>query len=251
VLRLKRLAVLTLFAFCVITGFSFWALRLSGAETGKAQPAPPQAEAKLEVLSTNSTSAVNITKSTVDALWLGRTAAQTAIPARALQAYAAAAGVANAAAPTCGIGWNTVAAIGFIESAHGSHGAGGLTTTGQANGPIIGPSLNGDGFAAIPDTDAGTLDGDALWDHAVGPMQFIPSTWRQAGRDGNGDGEADPLNIDDAALSAASYLCAGGRDLTTAAGWTDAVLSYNQSDSYVGKVRDQANAYAALSGTAG
>jgi membrane-bound lytic murein transglycosylase B len=82
-------------------------------------------------------------------------------------------------------------------------------------------------------------------------MQFIPSTWLYAGRDGNGDGEADPFNIDDAALSAASYLCAHGRDLTTAAGWTDAVYSYNQSDTYIDEVRHQAKAYAALAGPAG
>lgn len=82
-------------------------------------------------------------------------------------------------------------------------------------------------------------------------MQFIPSTWQLAGRDGNGDGEADPLNIDDAARSAASYLCLGGRDLATARGWSDAVFSYNQSDSYVDQVRDQANAYAAQAGAAG
>jgi len=37
-------------------------------------------------------------------------------------------------------------------------------------------------------------------------MQFIPSTWQLAGRDGNGDGTADPFNIDDAALSAATCL---------------------------------------------
>lgn len=249
-LRLKRLAVFSVFAFCLASGFSFWALRVSGGETAQAQPAPPQSEAKLEVLSTNSTPAVNITKSTIDAQWLARTAAETGIPARALQAYAAAASGANTTAPTCGIGWNTVAAIGFVESAHGSHGGGRLTTTGQASRPIIGPRLNGDGFAAIADTDAGVLDGDALWDHAVGPMQFIPSTWQLAGRDGNGDGEADPLNIDDAALTAASYLCADGRDLTTGQGWTDAVLSYNQSDAYVRQVREQANAYATRSGPA-
>lgn len=249
-LRLKRLAVLTLFAFCVITGFTFWALRVSGVETSGAKLAPPQSEAKLEVLSTSSTPAVNITQGSFDAQWLARTAARTDIPVRALRAYAAAAGVANAAAPTCGIGWNTVAAVGFIESAHGSYGGGSLTSTGQTSRPIVGPSLNGDGFAAIPDSDAGSLDGDALWDHAVGPMQFIPATWRYAGRDGNADGEADPFNIDDAALSAASYLCARGRDLATPRGWTDAVYSYNQSDSYVAQVRDSARTYAAQSAPA-
>lgn len=241
-LRLKRLAVFCLFAICVISGLLFWA-RLPGAATGS-QPAPPQSGAKLSALSAISVPAVEITGHTLDAQWLSGTAAQTGIPARALQAYVAAAELANAAAPTCRIGWNTVAAVGMVESAHGSHGGGRLTSSGQVSGPVIGPSLDGGSFAAIPDTDDGVLDGDALWDHAVGPMQFIPSTWAMAGRDGNGDGVADPLNIDDAALSAASYLCGGGRDLTTSKGWSDAVLSYNQSDTYLGQVRAQANTYA-------
>ena len=59
------------------------------------------------------------------------------------------------------------------------------------------------------------------------------------------------IHARDAALSAASYLCAHGRDLTTAQGWTDAIYSYNQSDSYLRQVRDQATAYAAKTGTAG
>lgn len=250
VLRLKRFAVFIVFVFCVVTGFLFWALPLSGAQARGGLPAPPRAEAKLEVLSAGSIPAVNVTRS-ADAQWLLRAAAQTRIPTRALQAYVAAAGAANHSAPTCGIGWNTVAAIGLIESAHGTYGGGHLTATGQASGPIIGPSLDGDGFAAIADTDDGALDGDVRWDRAVGPMQFIPSTWRYAGRDGNGDGEADPFNIDDAALSAASYLCAHGRDLTTAGGWADAIYAYNQSDSYINQVRDQAKVYAAQAGTAG
>jgi len=82
-------------------------------------------------------------------------------------------------------------------------------------------------------------------------MQFIPSTWELAGRDGNGDGEADPFNIDDAALSAAGYLCAHGRDLTAANGWTEAIYSYNQSDAYVDQVRGQATSYAEKTGTTG
>jgi membrane-bound lytic murein transglycosylase B len=249
VLRLKRLAVFTLFVCCVVTGFLFWALPLSGAEARGAKPPPPRAEVKLAVLP-DSTSAVEITPS-ADAQWLARAAANTGIPARALQAYVAAAGTANDSAPACGIGWNTVAAIGLVESGHGTHGGGHLTAAGQASRPIIGPSLDGDGFAAIADTDAGALDGDARWDRAVGPMQFIPSTWRYAGRDGNGDGKADPFNIDDAALSAALYLCAHGRDLTTGAGWTGAVYSYNQSDSYINQVRGQAGTYAEQAGAAG
>ena len=228
----------------------FWALRQSGADARGALPPPPRAEAKLETLSAGITSAVNITRN-ADAQWLIQAAAQTGIPARALRAYVAAAGAANHSAPGCGIGWNTVAAIGFVESAHGTYGGGSLNPAGQASGPIVGPSLDGNGFAAIADTDAGVLDGDARWDRAVGPMQFIPSTWELAGRDGNGDGKADPFNIDDAALSAAGYLCAHGRDLTTANGWTEAIYAYNQSDSYVDQVRDQATAYAEKTGTAG
>ncbi|WP_313959629.1 lytic transglycosylase domain-containing protein [Arthrobacter sp. U41] len=201
------------------------------------------------MLSTGITTAVSVTPNP-DAQWLTRAAAQTGIPARALRAYVAAAAMANDSAPMCGIGWNTVAAVGSVESAHGSYGGGSLNAAGQSSRPIVGPSLDGNGFAAIADTDAGVLDGDARWDHAVGPMQFIPTTWQLAGRDGNGDGRADPFNIDDAALSAAAYLCANGRDLSTAQGWTDAIYSYNQSDPYIRQVRTQATAYAAKTGTA-
>ena len=98
-LRLKRLAVLTIFAFCVVTGFTFWALRVSGAETGGVDPPPPRSEAKLEVLSTGSDPAVNITPGSFDAQWLGRTAARTDIPVRALRAYAAAAGAGQRGRP--------------------------------------------------------------------------------------------------------------------------------------------------------
>lgn len=257
VLRLKRLAVLSLFAFCAITAGAFWLLGVtdaglpgagnSGAGVRAAQSAPPQTAGKFVPLASGSAHAVNITR-TVEPGWLARTAVQTGIPARALRAYVAAAGMANAAAPACGIGWNTVAAVGFVESHHGALGGGHLAASGDVSGPIVGPGLNGDGFAAIADTDAGALDGDARWDRAVGPMQFIPSTWKMEGKDANGDGVADPHNIDDAALSAAGYLCAGGRDLTTDQGWTDAIWSYNQSEAYLAQVGEQAVGYAELAG---
>ncbi|WP_447407116.1 lytic murein transglycosylase, partial [Clostridium perfringens] len=83
---------------------------------------------------------------------------------------------------------------------------------------IRGPALDGDGVAAIADTDGGRWDGDTLWDRAVGPMQFIPDTWSRWGADGNGDGAADPNQIDDAALATARYLC-GASAMTDAAGW--------------------------------
>jgi membrane-bound lytic murein transglycosylase B len=55
----------------------------------------------------------------------------------------------------------------------------------------------------------------------------------------------DPNNIDDAALSAAAYLCAKGRDLSTAAGWRATVGSYNAPDFYLIAVTNAANRYAA------
>jgi membrane-bound lytic murein transglycosylase B len=85
----------------------------------------------------------------------------------------------------------------------------------------------------------------------VGPRQFIPATSQLVARDGNGDGTADPFNIDDAASSAATYLCAHGRDLTTAEGCTAAIYAYNQSDAYIRQVRDQATEYAVQAGAGG
>ncbi|MDQ0801346.1 lytic transglycosylase domain-containing protein [Arthrobacter sp. SLBN-112] len=246
-LRLKRYLVLCLFLVCVLTALSFWAIRQLPADARGVFSPPPRADVKLDVFSAGMTTAVNVTR-TPDAEWLAEAAARTGIPASSLRAYVAAAATANDSNPGCGIGWNTVAAVGFVESAHGTYGGGSLNNAGQTTGPIVGPSLNGAGFAAIPDTDGGTLDGDARWDHAVGPMQFIPSTWKIAGLDGNGDGVADPFNLDDAALAAATYLCVHGRDLTTPQGWTDAIYSYNQSDAYIRQVRAQATAYAAKTG---
>jgi membrane-bound lytic murein transglycosylase B len=75
-------------------------------------------------------------------------------------------------------------------------------------------------------------------------MQFIPSTWRTWASDGDGDGVDDPQDLDDAAYAAARYLCASGGDLSTATGWSAAILSYNHSDAYVHAVYDAAKAYA-------
>src|SRR4051794_23448998 len=75
-------------------------------------------------------------------------------------------------------------------------------------------------------------------------MQFIPSTWRTAGRDGDGDGVRSPNDIDDAALAAAAYLCHGGRDLAGTANQRAAVFSYNASDYYVDLVSAFAHGYA-------
>jgi membrane-bound lytic murein transglycosylase B len=83
-----------------------------------------------------------------------------------------------------------------------------------------------------------------VWDRAVGPFQFIPGTWARWKADGNGDRIADPQNIDDAALAAGRYLCAGGRNLADGAGWWSAILSYNNSNTYVQNVFNGADSYA-------
>ena len=86
-------------------------------------------------------------------------------------------------------------------------------------------------------------DGDTRWDRAVGPMQFIPSTWSVVGVDADGDGTRNPQDIDDAALATAVYLCSGDDDLSTEAGQVAATLRYNHSNAYVALVLATADGY--------
>ncbi|NLA54934.1 MAG: hypothetical protein GX859_01335, partial [Corynebacterium humireducens] len=148
--------------------------------------------------------------------WAAPLAEKTGIPAAAIRAYGNAELIARDAWPTCHIRWNTLAGIGWVESRHGTYSGSyfnrsHINEAGFAEPKIIGIPLDGSpGFAAIPDTDGGLLDGDTEWDRAVGPMQFIPESWKRYGRDANGDGVADPHQIDDAALGAAHLLCTNG-----------------------------------------
>jgi membrane-bound lytic murein transglycosylase B len=143
----------------------------------------------------------------------------------AYDAYRKAQATLAAEQPGCGLRWELLAAIGKTES---NHGVGRLDVFGNSFVPIIGIPIGGD-------TDGGALDGDAGRDHAVGPMQFIPSTWRKWGTDANGDGKADPGNIVDAATAAGRYLCRAAGDLTlgTEAGVIRAILSYNPNQTYL------------------
>ncbi|WP_407566534.1 lytic transglycosylase domain-containing protein [Streptomyces sp. 184] len=158
-------------------------------------------------------------------------AAESGIPATVLDAYKQAESRLARSNPGCNLEWELLAAIGRVESGHARGGD--VKANGTTNSPILGPVLNGNGFANITDTDGGEYDGDTTHDRAVGPMQFIPSTWATWGSDGNDDGARDPDNVYDAALSAGRYLCAGGRDLSSQADLEAAILGYNQSQSYL------------------
>jgi membrane-bound lytic murein transglycosylase B len=148
--------------------------------------------------------------------------------------------------PACRLPWSLLAGIGRVESGHGTFATSTLDPAGTASPPIIGIALDGGrGTQAIGDTDGGGLDGDARHDRAVGPMQFIPSTWARYAADGNHDGEADPQNVYDAALAAAHYLCVASSGLD-GAGRERAVMAYNHSPAYVAKVLAYADEYAAL-----
>jgi hypothetical protein len=98
--------------------------------------------------------------------------------------------------------WYLLAAVGKVESDHGQN---------------MGPSSAG----------------------AMGPMQFLPSTWAQYGVDGNGDGEANIMDPEDAIPAAASYLVAGGAPDD----WYAALYTYNRAGWYVRTVLGVAEAY--------
>lgn len=165
------------------------------------------------------------------------------IPTMVLKAYKLAAAELAKEQPACHLPWWLLAGIGHTESGHAESGR--LYSDGTTRGRILGPRLNGGiaGDAVITDTDHGLYDGDTQYDRAVGPMQFIPSTWRSWGADGNHDGKKDPNNIFDATLAAGRYLCADGRNLATKAGLQAAVLSYNHSQAYLDTVLAWGYAY--------
>lgn len=161
------------------------------------------------------------------------------IPQASLDAYVA-------AAEKTGVPWYYLAGVGWVETQHGTYGGSVVDEKGNSRPKIIGIALNGsNGTMAIRDTDNGRLDNDKTWDRAVGPMQFIPSTWATRAADGNLDGESDPHNMFDAALSAAQYLKASGAPGDMKA----ALYAYNRSDAYridvLAKAQEYKNAPAA------
>ncbi|MFD6392552.1 lytic murein transglycosylase [Nocardia sp. NPDC060259] len=151
------------------------------------------------------------------------------IPETVLAAYRNAELSLQLSAPGCGVSWHLLAGIGKIESDHADRGN--TDAAGTTLRPIFGPALDGTlpGNEVIPAAEGGFV-------RAVGPMQFLPSTWSRYATDGNGDGTADPHNVFDASLAAARYLCADGTDLRDPAARQRAVLRYNYSASYTADV---------------
>jgi len=179
--------------------------------------------------------------------WAEQRSAALGIPVEALEAYGYATRVAQVQNPGCNLAWTTLAGIGMVESHHGTYRGASIAPNGDVSPPIRGVLLDGtNGNLAIIDSDSDAeRDGDPAYARAMGPMQFIPETWRLYGVDANGDGVISPDNFDDAALAAAGYLCYRGKDLSTPRGWMNALRAYNQSDPYARLVRDWATAYAA------
>lgn len=165
------------------------------------------------------------------------------IPERAAVAYMAAA----EAAP-CPVAPADLAAIYEIETGHGTHGgASADPVTGVVSPHILGPRLDGRSAAIsyVPDSDGGRWDGDVEVDRAVGPGQFIPTTWEALGRDGDGDGVADPHDLDDAAASTATHLCGDGYDIADDQARRTAFRRYNGSGTAAEKYADKAMGIAA------
>ncbi|WP_433530018.1 lytic murein transglycosylase [Micromonospora sp. CA-263727] len=182
--------------------------------------------------------------------WAREVGAKVGIDPTAMQAYGYAEMVLAETNRSCGLSWTTLAAIGFVESRHGQANNARLGADGRATPEIIGLPLDGQGGRMrIADTDRGELDRDTTYDRAIGPMQFIPTTWQEIGADADNDGRKDPHNIHDAALAAGMYLCKGGRNLTIPGDWWNAILSYNDVRRYAQEVFDTANRYGQASRT--
>jgi membrane-bound lytic murein transglycosylase B len=179
------------------------------------------------------------------AAWIASTSAATGISPVAVRAYGDASLRLAKDQPSCHLGWTTLAGIGGIESGHGTTGGVTLLADGTTSRPILGPALDGSaGMATIrSDAESTRWHGDAQWDHAVGPMQFIPSTWRTYASDGNEDDKKDPQNMYDATLAAGSYLCRASSGLSADPGLQAAYFSYNHSLAYVANVLGWARGY--------
>lgn len=184
--------------------------------------------------------------------WSRQVAKATGVPVRAVRAYGLAEMWMRSEAPGCHLAWSTLAGVAMVESRHGTSGTSGtsaIDATGTLTRSVIGPARDGaEGRPRVADTDGGRVDGDLRWDRAVGPMQLLPAVWTEwrarAARDG---AEPDPQQVDDAALTAARFLCGTGGDLASPRGWWRAMRAQDQSLGFAGRVYTAAQEYATRS----
>jgi hypothetical protein len=168
----------------------------------------------------------------------------TGIPERALAAYAGGALRLSVTNPECGLTWNTLAGIGWVESHHGTIFDGYITDDGSMSEAVYGITLDGDnGTIAMPDFDDGNFDLDPNGDRAVGPMQIIPPTWAAWHVDGNLDGVEDGQSIDDSVLVSSGYLCYNSDTMTNRTGWNQSIRAYNDVPIYAIDVAAKADEY--------
>ncbi|TQM25509.1 lytic transglycosylase domain-containing protein [Nocardia bhagyanarayanae] len=194
-------------------------------------PVAPDAPRRLRAMTPAIASSISLQD-----ISLPNTGGSLGIPEIVLAAYRNAELALESSMPGCGLTWHLLAGIGRIESAHAGNGR--TDAAGTTVSPIFGPALDGSlpGNEIIKAADGGYV-------RAMGPMQFLPSTWSFYATDGNGDGVADPHNVFDASLAAGKYLCSGGSDLRDPAQELRAVLRYNNSLSYASDVLSWSAAY--------
>ncbi|MBO0878573.1 MAG: lytic transglycosylase, partial [Pseudonocardia sp.] len=165
------------------------------------------------------------------------------VPGVPLAGYQRAERILASTAPGCRLRWPLLAALGRAESGHANGGR--VDAAGRTLERIVGPRLDGSyGRPRVPDTDGGALDGDRIWDRAVGPMQLLPSVWRRYATAADARTAPDPDNVFDAALTAGRFLCAGGADLDVPDRQAEAIRRYRDSPSYLAAVRAWATGYA-------
>ena len=114
----------------------------------------------------------------------------------------------------------------------------------QASAAEYCPSLSWTVLAAIGEIESGNGANDGPSSAgALGPMQFLPSTWAEWGIDGFGQtGAPDIMNPLDAVPSAARMLCADGAG--NPATLRGAIFAYNHATWYVDEVLALASEYA-------
>lgn len=212
--------------------------RIARAETSRAELAAARAALEGRIVETTD----QLRRARLDATVEG-----TEMSTLALDAYWRAERYMAVRDPDCGVTWSLLAGIGRTESRHGTYRDAVLGTDGVVSPPIYGPDLDGSNrFAVVPDSDDGRLDGTDRTDRAVGPMQFLPGTWRTVGTDLTGDGDPDPQNLYDAAAAAGVYLCRSGPGLAAdPARRRAAILTYNRSAEYADLVEERMQEYAA------